>query len=147
MFYKASFVHFNNNDNDEGVGQIAYFIRKRLIMLRKKKLLMFRKLIFLLIYFLSTFVRQLLLWPFQRFSNSRGNQFLKKSFSMDEVENDQPFLGFDSFADSGNATFLGVGPRENVKFEWSVTPWTECSPSCGPVVGIRVSRLKQNKYR
>lgn len=34
------------------------------------------------------------------------------------------------------------GARENVKFEWMLTPWSECTQSCGITAGFRV--IKKN---
>lgn len=87
---------------------------------------------------------QLLLWPFQSFSDSKGFQYLRKKYQTDLDENDGPFFGFDqrslSDLNVGNFTILGEGPRENVKFEWLITPWSECTLKCGPEKGMRVSK-------
>lgn len=61
---------------------------------------------------------------------------------LDTVENDDPVVGFNQISlaqDAENVTVLGNGPRDSVKFEWRVTPWTECSQSCGPEIGYKVS--------
>lgn len=34
---------------------------------------------------------------------------------------------------------LGEGRPKDLKFEWLITPWTECSQPCGMGVGFRVS--------
>lgn len=85
-------------------------------------------------------------WPFQSFSNSKGHDYLMQSgmkfgVDTDPVENDDPIGGFSQLAfsqDGENVTVLGEGPRDSVKFEWMVTPWSECSQSCGPDIGYRV---------
>lgn len=63
---------------------------------------------------------------------------------VDPVENDDPIGGFSqlAFSQNGeNVTVLGEGPRDSVKFEWMVTPWSECSQSCGPDIGYRVNKF------
>lgn len=97
-----------------------------------------------LLYTLSACLQ--FLWPFQSFSNSKGHDYLmhsglKYGVDMDTVENDDPIGGFNQLAlsqDAENVTILGDGPRDSVKFEWMVTPWSECSQSCGPDIGYRV---------
>lgn len=67
---------------------------------------------------------------------------LELGLDFETLENDDPIVAFnqEDFRGGGeNVTVLGEGPRENVKFEWIVTPWTECSQSCGSEVGYRVS--------
>lgn len=67
---------------------------------------------------------------------------------MDTVENDDPVGGFSQLAlsqDAENVTVLGEGPRDSVKFEWMVTPWSECSQSCGPDIGYRVIEWHQKR--
>lgn len=34
---------------------------------------------------------------------------------------------------------LGQGSAKDLKFEWLITPWSECSQSCGMGAGFRVS--------
>lgn len=35
---------------------------------------------------------------------------------------------------------LTIGEREKVKFEWMITPWSECSQSCGEGLGFKVNQ-------
>lgn len=94
-----------------------------------------------------------LLWPFQTFSNSKGHDFLARNglgfgaeLENTDTENDEPVLaGFnpsDMSRLDGKITVLGIGDRENVKFEWMITPWSECSQSCGTEMGFRVNLIK-----
>lgn len=87
------------------------------------------------------------LWPFQSFSNAKGRNFLmqngmKFGIDLDMLENDDPVGNFNQLRmsqdDAENVTVLGSGPRDNVKFEWMITPWSECSQSCGPEIGYKV---------
>lgn len=69
---------------------------------------------------------------------------IKLGVDMDPLENDDPVGGFSQLAflqDGENVTVLGEGPRDSVKFEWMVTPWAECSQTCGPDMGYRVIEL------
>lgn len=66
---------------------------------------------------------------------------MKFGLDLDAVENDEPVGDFNqlSLSQGGeNVTVLGDGPRESVKFEWMVTPWSECSQNCGPEIGYKV---------
>lgn len=66
---------------------------------------------------------------------------MKLGVDMDPVENDDPVGGFSQLAfslDAENVTVLGEGPRESIKFEWMVEPWSPCSQSCGSDSGFRV---------
>lgn len=75
---------------------------------------------------------------------------MKLGVETDPVENEEePIGGFSQLAfsqDGENVTVLGFGPRDSVKFEWMVTPWSECTQSCGPDIGYRVNNafLKTN---
>ncbi|XP_031629322.1 protein madd-4 isoform X6 [Contarinia nasturtii] len=90
------------------------------------------------------------LWPFQSFSNSKGRNYLvehgmKIGIDLDSVENDDPVVGFNQLSlgqGVENVTVLGNGPRDSVKFEWMVTPWTECSQNCGPEIGYKFRRTQ-----
>lgn len=92
--------------------------------------------------FLISFVQ--FLWPFQSFSNSKGRHALKHNgvrFGLDTLENDAPFSGLNAAAfvdDAENVTALTSVSQESIKFEWMISPWSECSQSCGPDVGYRV---------
>lgn len=44
----------------------------------------------------------------------------------------------DLFDASTKAVVLGHGTSKNVKFEWMITPWSECSQPCGTGIGFRV---------
>lgn len=69
---------------------------------------------------------------------------LELGVDFETLENDDPVVAFnhhDFRQDGENVTVLGKGSRDNVKFEWVVTPWTECSQSCGSEVGYRVSEF------
>lgn len=65
--------------------------------------------------------------------------------ALENENNDDPVVGSSGInplalsQDNENATVLGEGSRESVKFEWMITPWSECSQSCGPEVGYRVN--------
>lgn len=66
---------------------------------------------------------------------------IKLGVESDPVEDEEPISGFSQLAlsqEGENVTFLGYGPRDSVKFEWMVTPWSECTQSCGPDIGYRV---------
>lgn len=66
---------------------------------------------------------------------------LKLGVDMDPVENDDPIGGFSQLAfsqDAENVTVLGEGARDSVKFEWMVTPWSDCSTTCSDI-GYRVN--------
>lgn len=70
-----------------------------------------------------------------------------KGVDLDTVENDDPIGGFNQLSlsqDAENVTVLGNGPRDSVKFEWMVTPWSECSQICSKEPGYKVtiSKLK-----
>lgn len=92
------------------------------------------------------------LWPFQSYSDSKGRH---SPFGIDfeALENDDPVSAFnphDLTQANENVTVLGEGSRESVKFEWMITPWTECSQSCGPDFGYQVSILlhsHENNHR
>lgn len=83
---------------------------------------------------------------------------LDLQYALDHLESDQPNTLFES----GNVTVLGqgeyfdnqaifisfivfkngiffkLGSRENVSFEWILTPWSNCSQTCGSTVGFKV---------
>lgn len=66
---------------------------------------------------------------------------MKFGIDFEALENDDPVgdLSPSSFSQNmENATVLGEGSHDSVKFEWMVAPWTQCSQSCGPEVGYRV---------
>lgn len=87
------------------------------------------------------------LWPFQSFSQSKGRHALKHNgmrfgIDVDTIENDAPFSGLNAnaFVDNiDNVTVSSAALQESIKFEWMVSPWSECSQSCGPDIGYRVS--------
>ncbi|XP_031629319.1 protein madd-4 isoform X3 [Contarinia nasturtii] len=93
---------------------------------------------------------QHLLASLQSFSNSKGRNYLvehgmKIGIDLDSVENDDPVVGFNQLSlgqGVENVTVLGNGPRDSVKFEWMVTPWTECSQNCGPEIGYKFRRTQ-----
>lgn len=82
------------------------------------------------------------LWPFQTFHDSKGRH---SPFGIDfeALENDEPAVSAFNLHDltqaNENVTVLGEGSRDSVKFEWMITPWTECSQTCGSDFGYRVS--------
>ncbi|XP_037039972.1 protein madd-4 isoform X3 [Bradysia coprophila] len=88
-------------------------------------------------------------WPFQSFSNSRGHQMLVDRgmdfrYELEHLEQDVPVGSFGGLhpmellnGDAHNVTVLGQGERDKVKFEWMITPWSECSQSCGEGLGIK----------
>lgn len=82
------------------------------------------------------------LWPFQTFSDSKGRHS-PSGIDFDALENNDdpvgPFNPLDFSQNNENVTVLGEGSRDSVKFEWTITPWTECSQSCGPDFGYSVS--------
>lgn len=67
---------------------------------------------------------------------------LKFGMDLDTLDDDPVTVGgFNQLSlsqDAENVTVLGNGPRDSVKFEWMVTPWSECSQSCGPEIGYKV---------
>lgn len=65
-----------------------------------------------------------------------------KAVDLDTVENDDPIGGFNQLSlsqDAENVTVLGNGPRDSVKFEWMITPWSECSQTCSKEPGYKVN--------
>lgn len=69
---------------------------------------------------------------------------MKFGADFEALENDDPIGGFDALSlsqDMENVTVLGKGSRDSVKFEWMISPWSECSQSCAPEVGYKVSYL------
>lgn len=71
---------------------------------------------------------------------------MKFGIDFEALENDEPAAsvvdGLSPLAlaqHNENATLLGEGPKDSVKFEWMITEWSECSQSCGPEVGYRVN--------
>lgn len=91
----------------------------------------------------AVWARVQFLWPFQSYSDSKGRH---SPFGIDfeALENDDPVSAFnphDLTQANENVTVLGKGSRESVKFEWMITPWTECSQTCGPDFGYRVSMM------
>lgn len=63
--------------------------------------------------------------------------------SIDRTENDEPaisseFNPLDLSSTSNDVFVLGEGSRDKVKFEWMITPWSECSQSCGIEDGFKV---------
>lgn len=83
------------------------------------------------------------LWPFQTFSNSKGHQLLmehhQKHNSIDldnREESDEPVRDFNQRALSQlkghqEGVVMGHGMIDNLVFEWMITPWSECSQTCG----------------
>lgn len=66
---------------------------------------------------------------------------VKFGIDLDVLENDDPVGDFSQLRmsqDGENVTVLGSGPRDSVKFEWVVAPWSACSQSCGPEPGYKV---------
>lgn len=66
---------------------------------------------------------------------------MKFGVDFEALESDDPVGGLNPWSlsqDKENTTVLGEGPRDSVKFEWMVTPWTECSQNCGSEIGYRV---------
>lgn len=67
---------------------------------------------------------------------------MRFGIDVDTIENDAPFSGLNAnaFADDAmNVTVSSTTLQENIKFEWMVSPWSECSQSCGPDIGYRVT--------
>lgn len=63
------------------------------------------------------------------------------------LENDEPSNGFspnDFFNGNENRTLLGQGSRSDVKFEWLITPWSDCSQSCGTETGLKVNYCRHS---
>ncbi|XP_050540145.1 protein madd-4 isoform X2 [Daktulosphaira vitifoliae] len=69
------------------------------------------------------------LWPFQR-RNSVSNSKVNKMF-MEEPVNPKSIEITTEEDTPGQPVLLGKGDRKSVKFEWFITEWSECSPSCG----------------
>lgn len=100
---------------------------------------------FFLSFFRSRSCEQFL-WPFQSFSNSKGRHALKHNgirfgLDVDTLENDAPFSGLNAASfidDAENITALSSVAQDSIKFEWMISPWSECSQSCGTEVGFRV---------
>lgn len=66
---------------------------------------------------------------------------MRFGIDVDTIENDAPFTDFNAIplADElENVTALSGAARDNIKFEWMISPWSECSQSCGPDIGYQV---------
>ncbi|XP_050540146.1 ADAMTS-like protein 1 isoform X3 [Daktulosphaira vitifoliae] len=77
----------------------------------------------------TSFSSHVALWPFQR-RNSVSNSKVNKMF-MEEPVNPKSIEITTEEDTPGQPVLLGKGDRKSVKFEWFITEWSECSPSCG----------------
>ncbi|XP_046398762.1 ADAMTS-like protein 1 isoform X4 [Ischnura elegans] len=72
-------------------------------------------------------------WPLQAFGNSRGHRMVASAQEDGPAAMDQD--GYDAHEsthdDASPIVVLGKGSSENLKFDWMITGWSQCSEKCG----------------
>ncbi|XP_065207649.1 protein madd-4 isoform X2 [Planococcus citri] len=70
-------------------------------------------------------------WSFQHSANIRSQRMLMEEPEFDELRRTVIAEQTTTENLNGTAMVLGKGERDNVKFEWFITSWSNCSPPCG----------------
>ncbi|XP_071450701.1 protein madd-4-like isoform X3 [Hetaerina americana] len=72
-------------------------------------------------------------WPLQAFGNSRGHRMVATAQEEIQAAIDRDDYGASesTHEDASPVVVLGKGSSENLKFDWMITGWSQCSETCG----------------